>query len=91
MLNQELTWDPTNILGLLYRGQIMLETGYPITAYNDFNKAAYLLTHRPTAHIWLAKSLLELKQTEQAKALLTKIVAEHPDNQEAKKMLDELK
>lgn len=90
ILNEELTWDDTNLLALLYRGQILLISGYNLSAFNDFNKVVQILPHRPTGKIWLAKSLIALNKKQIAKQFLLKTLKEHPDNKEVNELLSTL-
>jgi len=90
VLNEELTWDSTNTMALIYRGQLMLASGYPFSALRDFERAAHILPHRPSAKIGLAKTLIALQQKDKARELLIKIVSDHPDSSDAKTLLDDL-
>ncbi|MEJ2143382.1 MAG: hypothetical protein P8Y24_13735 [Gammaproteobacteria bacterium] len=90
ILNEELTYDNTNLIALLYRGQILLMSGYPFPAFKDFNKVVQILPHRPTGKIWLAKSLIAMDKNKIAKEFLLKTQTEHPENKEIKALLSNL-
>ena len=90
IIQEELTWDPTNIKALYFRGQIMLESGYPERALNDFNRIIYLLPHHSPAKIAAVSALLKLDKKNEAIDLTNKIIEQHPELDNAKKLLEEI-
>lgn len=90
-LNQELAWDETNTLALLYRGYILKNNGYLEYALNDFNQIILLLPHRLPAKIGLIKTLIAMQKYDQAQASLLEVQREYPDSEELEKLSNELK
>ncbi|MEJ2143383.1 MAG: O-antigen ligase family protein [Gammaproteobacteria bacterium] len=90
IIEEELAWDPTNIKALYFRGQVLLGSGYPELALKDFKKIVSILPHRSAAKLYIAKTLIALNRTQEAKASLKHTIKEHPDFDKAKVLLNEI-
>ena len=90
VLNEELNWDPTNVKALYFRGQIFLRSGYPEISLSDFNKIIELVPHRWPAKIAAVSALLKMERKDEAIKLTKQIIEQHPELEDAKKMLEEI-
>jgi O-antigen ligase len=91
VLNEELAWDETNTMALLYRGYILKNNGYYDHALKDFNQIILLLPHRLPAKIGLVKTLIAMQKYDQAQASLLEIQKDHPDSRELEHLANQLK
>ena len=90
VLNKELRWDDSNVLALMKRGHIYLDSHWLDEAERDFKRVSFLLPHRPTGYIGESLVLISRGNYEEAQALLDKLIKKFPKNEEVKNAIQKL-
>ena len=89
VLNEELRRDDTNTRALLERAELFLANGYLQQAEKDYRKVIFILPHRPSGKIGVARVMLKNGETDKAIEQLHIILKEHPRNKIAQKLLED--
>ena len=83
---EELNWDDTNVRALLTRGDILIKSGYPSLAMNDYRKVKFLLPHRASGYIGEVLVLIHTNSFKEAQTILDKLKQQYPNDPRIEKV-----
>lgn len=89
IMNNELSYFPTNTRARLTRGYILLRHGYLDKALDDFKTVIEILPHRESGYVGVAQVYYNQKKLSEAITYLEKASLLNPKNQRLKELIEE--